>query len=118
MAFALSPSSLTCDDELSKRLGTPEIGQVQRSDGEPLEPGVPRYIVRPSSYPVDSSTLSGPVKIVDFGESFLDTDPPTTLRTPLAVRAPEALFGDQIDHRVDLWGMGCLVRHARREQIN
>lgn len=90
-------------------LGTPELGPVQRVDGKPLEPGVPRYIVRPSSFPIDSFALSEAIKIVDFGEAFFDAEPPVTLRTPLAVRAPEVVFGDRIDHRVDPWGVGCLV---------
>lgn len=110
VAFAIPASVLTCDDELSRRLGAPELGHVKRLDGEPLEQGKPRYIVRPSSFPIDSSNLSETVKIVDFGEAFFDADPPTTLRTPLVVRAPEVLLGDQLNHRVELWGMGCLVR--------
>ena len=81
-------------------------------DCEPTEPGVPEYLVRPASYSVRTS-LSELIKIVDYGESFLDPDPPATLHTPLAIRAPEVVFEDNFDHRVDLWSMGCLVSSLR-----
>lgn len=74
---------------------------------------MPSYLVQPTSFLVDSvreSLRSSPiVKIIDFGESFFDDQAPVKLHTPLAVRAPEVVFGDRIDHRVDMWSMGCLV---------
>ncbi|KPM42257.1 hypothetical protein AK830_g4292 [Neonectria ditissima] len=109
IAFALPLLDSAGEDELSRILGKPELGQVRRVNGEPLESGVPKYLVRPSSYPSSVLSLPDSVKIVDYGESFLDTDPPATLHTPLAVRAPEVVLGDSFDHRVDLWSMGCLL---------
>jgi serine/threonine protein kinase len=70
---------------------------------------MPEYLVRPTSYPADLSLSFYPIRIVDFGESFLSNDIPDTLHTPLPVRAPEIIFGDKLDHRVDLWSMGCMV---------
>lgn len=49
------------------------------------------------------------IKIVDFGQSFSNDECPGTLNTPLPVRAPEIIFKDRIDYRVDLWSMACLV---------
>lgn len=74
-----------------------------------MEPGLPEYIVRPTSFPVDLSTSVQPIKIVDFGESFLSDNVPVMLHTPLPVRAPEIIFGEKFDFRVDLWSMGCMV---------
>ncbi|TID13090.1 kinase-like protein [Venturia nashicola] len=48
------------------------------------------------------------IKIVDFGESFMSDDVPDTLHTPIAVRAPEVIFGEKLDLRMDLWSMGCM----------
>ncbi|RDI86977.1 hypothetical protein Vi05172_g3209 [Venturia inaequalis] len=31
------------------------------------------------------------------------------LHTPLPVRAPEIIFGEKFDYRVDLWSMGCML---------
>lgn len=90
-------------------LGKPDIGQVQTKDGKALEPGVSEYLVRPAPYTAYYRLLSNPIKVVDFGESFSNTHVPQTIHTPLPVRAPEVLFGDRLDYRVDLWSMGCMV---------
>jgi len=70
---------------------------------------MPRYLVRPTSYPIDIKSSSRSIKIIDFGQSFLHDQCPGTLRTPLPVRAPEVIFKDKVDYRVDLWSIGCLV---------
>lgn len=95
--------------EFTEMLGRPEIGYVRRSDGKDLEPGIPEYIVRPTSYRTYPWDSTQSIKIIDFGESFLCTTVPKTLHTPLPVRAPEVIFQDHIDYRVDLWSMGCMV---------
>lgn len=105
---------MPCMDDLTEErftemLGKPEIGDVQRRDGKCLEPGVPEYIVRPTSYRTHCWNQDQAIKIIDFGESFLCTAVPETLHTPLSLRAPEVIFQDRIDHRVDLWSMGCMV---------
>ncbi|KAG6044892.1 hypothetical protein E4U33_001465 [Claviceps sp. LM78 group G4] len=46
--------------------------------------------------------------MIDFGEAFLSNDAPSTLQTPLYLQAPEIVFGDRLDRRVDLWSAGCL----------
>ncbi|OJJ49012.1 hypothetical protein ASPZODRAFT_2120726 [Penicilliopsis zonata CBS 506.65] len=78
-----------------------------------LEYGVPEYIVRPASFQTHppSRLLSAlpEIRLVDFGESFSQTHVPPILHTPLALRAPEVIFKDKLDHRVDLWSMGCML---------
>lgn len=98
------------EDHLLQKLGNPETGLIKRKYGQPLDSSMPRYLVWPSSYPLDKELHAQPIKIIDFGESFSNTYPPTTLHMPLAVRAPEVVFGDTLDHRVDLSSMGCMVR--------
>ncbi|RCI10732.1 hypothetical protein L249_5174 [Ophiocordyceps polyrhachis-furcata BCC 54312] len=49
------------------------------------------------------------VKITDFGEAFFTNSPPHPLHTPLPVRAPEVVFGDRLDFRVDLWSAACMI---------
>ena len=70
---------------------------------------MPRYLVRPTYYPIDIKSSSSLIKIIDFGQSFLHDECPGALRTPLPVRAPEIIFKDKVDSRVDLWSMGCMV---------
>ncbi|KAH7399195.1 serine protein kinase [Phaeosphaeria sp. MPI-PUGE-AT-0046c] len=109
LAFAIPSLHSLTEAELLKKLRQPDVGAVTRKDGKSLEPGVPTYLVRPTSYPVDASLSQHQIKIIDFGESFLDNDSPTTLHTPLCVRAPEVIFGEKLDYRVDLWSAGCLI---------
>lgn len=100
------------EEEFLQKLGQPETGKVTRKDGQPLAPGVPRYLVRPTSYPIDVKSSFRSIKIVDFGQSFLSDESPGVLHTPLPVRAPEIIFKDKLDYRVDLWSMACLVSPA------
>ncbi|KAE9962257.1 hypothetical protein BLS_000588, partial [Venturia inaequalis] len=109
LAFTIPSIHSLSEDEFLQTLGNPETGLLRRVDGKPLEPGLPEYLVRPTSFPVDLSTSLHPIKIVDFGESFLGNDVPVMLHTPLPVRAPEIIFGEKFDYRVDLWSMGCML---------
>lgn len=95
------------EEDFLRKLGRPETGTVQRTDGQPLGPGLPRYLVQPTSYHQDIETS---IKIIDFGQSFLRNESPDTLHTPFPYRAPEIIFQDKVDYRVDLWSMACLVR--------
>ncbi|KAH8689916.1 kinase-like domain-containing protein [Talaromyces proteolyticus] len=72
-------------------------------------PGVPEYIVRHAVYRLHPWSSLSNIKIVDFGESLLQSAVPQTLHTPLPVRAPEIIFKDHLDYRVDLWSMGCML---------
>lgn len=111
LAFTIPSLQALREEDFLRKLGRPETGTVQRTDGQPLGPGLPRYLVRPTSYHQDIETSFGPIKIIDFGQSFLRNEPPPdTLHTPFPYRAPEIIFRDKVDYRVDLWSMACLVR--------
>jgi len=101
------------EPQLIDTFGEPETAIVRTTDGKPLTSYVPPYLVRPASFTAREMWAirdSPPtVKIIDFGESFLDSQTPTSLHTPLAVRPPEVIFGDPIDYRADIWSMGCMV---------
>jgi serine/threonine-protein kinase SRPK3 len=109
LASTIPALHLLRKDEFFQKLGNPEIGLLRRKDGGKLEPGMPKYLVRPTSYPENTSLSLHPIKIIDFGESFLNNDMPVTLHMPLPIRAPEVIFGAKLDFRVDLWSMGCTV---------
>lgn len=93
------------------------MGLVTRVDGKPVEHNLPTHLVRPALFRIKELLSSPVVKIIDFGEAFLNSDAPSTLHTPLSVRAPEVVFGDPLDHRVDLWSAGCLVRKTTYESF-
>lgn len=102
------------ESQILERLGKPDTSSIKSTDGKALTSNFPPYLVdrvSPGGKYLRESLLNFPMaKIIDFGESFFNDQAPTTLHTPLVVRAPEAIFQDQIDHRVDLWSTGCLVR--------
>ncbi|CAG8018054.1 unnamed protein product [Penicillium olsonii] len=111
LAFTQPNADNLAEDKFLEMLGTPDIGLIQRADERSLdlEPGMPKYLVMPASNQLRSWNSSQSIKIIDFGESFLTTESPRTLHTPFPVRAPEVIFQDRIDYRVDLWGMGCML---------
>ncbi|KAI9035636.1 protein kinase [Aspergillus affinis] len=109
LAFTMPSVDDLTEEEFTEMLGKPEIGYVRKSDGKSLEPGIPEYILRPTSYQTYYRNLSQSIKIIDFGGAFLRTTVPQTLHTPLPVRAPEIIFQDHIDYHVDLWSMGCML---------
>jgi hypothetical protein len=116
IAFTSPPLDSKSEETVLERLGSPQTGLVRALDGQSLPPGMPRYLVWPAKIPIDKSTLKTPIKLIDFGESFLAGDRPRTLRTPLALRAPELLLGDQWDFRADLWTLGCTVSHTTQRK--
>jgi serine/threonine-protein kinase SRPK3 len=106
LAFTM-PMIDNMTENFIEMLGKPEIGHVQRTDGKDLEPGLPEYILKPTSYRKWNSTQS--TMLMEFGESISRTTVPQTLHTSLPVRAPEVTFQDHFDYRVDFWSMGCMV---------
>ena len=112
LAFAITPIQSLDEAQCLQKLRKPETAPVKRKDGKELEPNVPLYLVRPSHYRLHYSLPLPPIRIIDFGESFFHAQPPTELHTPLVVRAPEAVFKDRLDFRVDLWSMGCTVKFS------
>lgn len=49
------------------------------------------------------------IRLIDFGESFRRGEEPEHLSQPVDIRAPEIIFTDKVDHRVDLWSAGLVV---------
>jgi serine/threonine protein kinase len=117
LAFTIPSIHSLSEEEFFQKLGNPETGLLRRNDRKLLEPSMPKYLVRPTSYPADLLMSFHPIKIVDFGESFLNDDIPDMLHTPLPVRAPEIIFGEKFDYRVDLWSMGCMVSSDLKRNI-
>ncbi|GKU06982.1 unnamed protein product [Fusarium langsethiae] len=110
LALVVSDLNSLNEEDFVARLGKPKTGAVTRLDGGPLAHNVPTQIIRPAFFRKRDLMLSCPsIKIIDFGEAFFSDNAPSTLHTPLPVRAPEIVFGDRLDRRVDLWSAGCLI---------
>ncbi|KAG6146683.1 hypothetical protein E4U28_000117 [Claviceps purpurea] len=99
------------EEDFIARLGKFETGAVTKLDDGPWAPNVPTEIIRPALFQ-GQDIMAAPcpsIKIIDFGEAFFGDDAPSTLKTPRVLQAPEIVFGDQLDLRVDLWSAGCLI---------
>ncbi|KAG6171134.1 hypothetical protein E4U35_006572 [Claviceps purpurea] len=99
------------EEDFITRLGKVETGAVTKLDDGPWAPNVPTEIIRPALFQ-GQDIMAAPcpsIKIIDFGEAFFGDDAPSTLKTPRVLQAPEIVFGDQLDLRVDLWSAGCLI---------
>ena len=62
------------------------------------------------------------LRIIDFGETFNQGSEPVKLAQPGPLRAPETIFEDKFDYRLDLWRAGIVVSRScsalrRRELI-
>ncbi|EKJ76980.1 hypothetical protein FPSE_02855 [Fusarium pseudograminearum CS3096] len=111
ITLAVSDLSALSEADVVARLGKVETGPVTRLDGGPLEDNSPTQIIRPASFPTSDILPENPsVKIIDLGQAFFGNNAPRTLHNPIAVRAPEIVFGDQLNVRVDLWSAGCLAQ--------
>lgn len=50
------------------------------------------------------------IRLIDWGESFRRGKKPEELSQPVDIKAPEIIFADKFDYRVDLWSAGLVVR--------
>ena len=122
---SLSEEELKQDQSQGDQLTTPEL--LERLDGKE-DKWAPRYLFLGQSLHEYVST--GPemlVKISDFGAgrhpplplpwieraeycvAFWSNKPPQSTITPVALRAPELIFGEKFDSSVDIWSFGCLI---------
>ncbi|KAI0104252.1 kinase-like domain-containing protein [Nemania sp. FL0031] len=89
---------------------SPQIGNVSKKDGSPLEEGVPKYLVEPLEYDITALDLdSGDVQLVDFGSAFFISSPPMTIYTPLSLHPPELVLKRPLTQAVDIWNLGCTL---------
>jgi len=98
-----------CDPELARRW----MLDVARGLRDALRVGIIHRDVKPSNLLIDAS---GRVKLVDFGLAKpLDGDKKITregviLGSPLYM-APEQARGEDLDHRADMYSLGCTFYH-------
>ncbi|KAL1387426.1 kinase-like domain-containing protein [Phyllosticta capitalensis] len=111
LSCVMPPLDHLDEHEFCEKFGEITTYNMERKDGKPIGPGVPRYLVLPGAFPKFFPQVSNDinVKIVDFGESFSKGKAPETVDTTQCLKPPEVMFGDPLDHRLDMWSMGCLL---------
>lgn len=89
--------------------------ETEANKYKPKPPTPPKRSICASSVPKIYFPVSQAmqVKIVDFGGAFRGPDDaPETVHVPRYLEPPESIFGERLDHRFDMWSMGCLVSEA------
>jgi serine/threonine-protein kinase SRPK3 len=109
-------SQLT-EEKLFKVLGAPTSEKLARLDGEPLDEGVPSQLVKTARWSGWVDEYDEDLRIFDFGESFRKGAELERLAQPGPLKAPETIFTDSYDYRLDLWRAGIIVRTARLENF-
>lgn len=101
------------DGEASKN-GSSDGGDAADRDGK-LQAHAPRYLVGTSYIDPYSPYVSNDIAVIDFGESFLVSEPPEDTGIPPHYGAPETFIdkcGD-LGFGSDLWALGCTICQVR-----
>ncbi|KAI9931592.1 hypothetical protein ASPWEDRAFT_37576 [Aspergillus wentii DTO 134E9] len=102
------------EEEVIKILHKPVTADVTTYSGKPLPESAARYLVYPISFiSVDRQYFTDQIYIIDFGESFNESDPPDKLGTPKSYCSPELLLGEKPSIASDLWALGCTLYGIR-----
>ncbi|KAI1198835.1 kinase-like protein [Nemania serpens] len=111
--LSLGVNNLT-PEEIYQTYGKPELEQVVRVDGKPVDDGVPSHLVVPmwmgkSSEDIEMSEAQ--VLLSDFGESFMPAPVDRFYsNSPLSFRPPEAHFPSKpLGFAADIWSLACLA---------
>ena len=101
------------DKELLTSLGRPRITDVMTTNGTSLHPQVPKHLVCPTSLPTPARKVRPVmVKIVDFGEAFLQGHE-SNVHTLLILQAPETMFKSKQNLRTNVSSIACTVRASK-----
>ncbi|KAK3938162.1 serine/threonine-protein kinase SRPK3 [Diplogelasinospora grovesii] len=109
MLFAIRDLSSIGVEQLRQDQTRSEIDVLERADGK-VDKWAPKYLV--VEEPLKDYVLPEPnqiVKIADMGGAFLENDPPQSVVTPAALRAPESILGCPLSCSIDIWSLGCLI---------
>lgn len=95
-------------DDLHKQIGSPWKSSRTLQSGESLQYHLD--LVMPANLSKLPSPSCQKILLIDFGEVFFITQPPTKgLGTPLLYVAPEVLFSKVASPVSDVWALGCLL---------
>ncbi|KAL0634205.1 hypothetical protein Q9L58_006881 [Maublancomyces gigas] len=100
-------------EQLYSTLGDPDTDRITRNDGLPVTSSAPKFSVRRPDPRALAKLATGTIRIVDFGEAFLEREAPIgrCLQTAVLVAAPEVLFDSrsEVGKGADVWALGCAL---------
>lgn len=110
------------EEELLKLVGEPKTSAVvidlDSGKGHDLETA-PKYLVYPVNWDrasekrAESRLKIESACVIDFGESFEMSHPPTEVGMPQAYCSPEQVLENTIGRASDLWALGCTLFEIR-----
>lgn len=112
VAFTCNKVLNSPGQELFDVLGSPKTEPLALIDGTPLDKGLPTQLVKAAEWVDWIDEDEEDIRLLDFGESFLEGEQPEKLAQPSNLRVPETIFTDRFDYRLDLWRAGCMVRQC------
>lgn len=104
-------------DGLFKVLGDPIVEEFARLDGKPVGDNCPKQLVESTCWADWSDEDEEDIRIIDFGQTFLQGYEPRRLAQSGDWQVPEEILADAFDYRLDLWRAGIVVRTNPAEQI-
>lgn len=107
--FTASQLSHLSEDALFDIVGHPESVALVRIDGGPVGGGIPKQLIRSTSWTEWVDEDEEDIRLIDWGETFKHGLEPARLAQPGDLKAPEIIFTGHFDHRIDLWRAGCIV---------
>lgn len=99
----------TTRERIFKFVGAPEVEPLVRSDGRPLDEGLPTHLVKAIVWDSWVEEDHEDLRIIDFGRSFFQWEKTRRIGKTGPFPAPETIFTGSFDYRVDLWRAGCVV---------
>ncbi|KAJ5935369.1 hypothetical protein N7466_004916 [Penicillium verhagenii] len=109
MAFTCTAILDATPEKLLEIIGSPEIEELARIDGKPLEKGQPTQLVKAAEWVDWIDEDEEEIRLIDFGEAFLQGDEPERLHQPGILQVPETILTDSFDYRLDLWRLGLVI---------
>lgn len=113
LCFASSCLSQLSEEKLLDVLGPPECDELIRVDGEPLNQGVPKALIRSTQWvgwPDEDEEGDDDIRVIDLGHAFSITDIPPSIPQPAGFQAPETIFANTVGPSMDQWRIGLVVR--------
>ncbi|KAI9373398.1 kinase-like protein [Aspergillus egyptiacus] len=109
IAFTSSRLSRLTGGEMFQVTGRPQWEEVVRSDGQPLDKGLPKYIVEACKWDEWSDEYEESLRVLDLEHAFIQGEKPKPFSQRGPLRVPESIFTKSLDYRVDLWTAGCVI---------
>ncbi|KAK2603198.1 hypothetical protein N8I77_009672 [Diaporthe amygdali] len=111
IAFTANNIRHASEQDILAIIGTPVVEDLVREDGQPVDPRFPKHMVRRAEWNHWLDEDQEDIRLIDWGESFREGEEPARLAQPVDCKAPETIFDDRFDYRVDLWRVGIVIYH-------